>query len=460
MIGIIILGVGLVMVATMFPVAWTRARTLNEFTTERAANDTAHDAVRSLTRVSTASVGASSFLGDLTYDPQDPSNPNDEYLIEACPGFATLPAPGSAAPAPYAPPDWVHALHLENYPVARVGPPASPVDEEPWRLQDPVRRLEQDLQDLQVNSPPMYDLMSRFSFFMPRIALWQRVYPTMPPRPLNTDLDAVTAWEQDLDRVRYAFAVFHRLQQPISVTSVPELERTKTSARAFDMYYVLLRRGQPTYRYARQDPLSAPSPCQLSTVVVTPAAVDPNDQPDVMFPVAWRVQVQFPGQFPRTLKLRNNPAAPGRPSNATGIPTEIEVPPANAPGSDPEKFAWVQMFQPGTRFIDEITGMVFRVNKRRLNADGTQATLTLDREVFLNDIEIPEPDIDPRCPSCTTLDVDDPDAAADPAELLRTVWVFPPPVEARANPTDPLVFVGAQPVVSIEVRTLTIGPTY
>ena len=35
MIGITILGLGMVMVATIFPVAWNRARTLSEYTVQR-----------------------------------------------------------------------------------------------------------------------------------------------------------------------------------------------------------------------------------------------------------------------------------------------------------------------------------------------------------------------------------------------------------------------------------------
>jgi hypothetical protein len=188
-------------------------------------------------------------------------------------------------------------------------------------------------------------------------------------------------------------------------------------------------------------------------MAVTPEAADPSVNPDVMLPVAWRVQVQFPNN----LTLRNGPPSTG-PSNATGIPTEIEVPPPTSTANATAKFMWLQMFQPGTKFIDEITGMMFRVNKRRLNAAADQATLTLDQEVFLNDIDLPEED--PRCGSCSPINVNDPLARADPVELLRTVWVFPPPVEPRASAADPLVFVGAQPVVSIDVRTLTIGPTY
>ena len=45
-----------------------------------------------------------------------------------------------------------------------------------------------------------------------------------------------------------------------------------------------------------------------------------------------------------------------------------------------------------------------------------------------------------------------------PGERIRTVWVFPPPVQAeRARPGVP-VFNGAQPVVGIDVRALSISP--
>ena len=66
MIAIIILGLGLLMVATMFPVAWTRARDLAEFTNHNTASQAAQTTVQMLCRVYNPAIGlsVSSFLGD------------------------------------------------------------------------------------------------------------------------------------------------------------------------------------------------------------------------------------------------------------------------------------------------------------------------------------------------------------------------------------------------------------
>ena len=47
----------------------------------------------------------------------------------------------------------------------------------------------------------------------------------------------------------------------------------------------------------------------------------------------------------------------------------------------------------------------------------------------------------------------------DPNERIRTVWVFPPPVAPRTVASDRIpVWDGPQPVVGIDVRTMTINP--
>ena len=82
MIAIVILGLGLLMVATMFPIAWTKARTLAEFTNQSSITEAASTTVRLLTRVARPIPGGppfqsqTSFLGD--YEPNDdPSNGPD-----------------------------------------------------------------------------------------------------------------------------------------------------------------------------------------------------------------------------------------------------------------------------------------------------------------------------------------------------------------------------------------------
>ena len=203
-----------------------------------------------------------------------------------------------------------------------------------------------------------------------------------------------------------------------------------------------LRQPTPDQAATSPAPAATPDPFDLRGGPVTPRALGPAE--DVVLPVAWRVQVQFPTRLQKR-------------SAATGIPTEIEVPPPGIGGGDAVEAMVVEMFPAGARFIDEIGGQVFRVANRRVTgANGDQAFLTLDREGVVEDLDVSlavEGDgfSNYRCPSCT-------DGVADAAELLRTVWVFPPPVEpGRAN-SAPLTFAGGQPVVDIDVRTLTVTP--
>jgi len=116
----------------------------------------------------------------------------------------------------------------------------------------------------------------------------------------------------------------------------------------------------------------------------------------------------------------------------------------------------VQMFPAGTQFIDEITGNIYRVVKRRIADNiGESSILTLDREVVAEDIDLPSGD--PRCsdPDCIP-------GTVVPLERLRTVWVFPPAVDRSlsGDPNTPTPqFDGPAPVVDIQVGTLSISPS-
>ena len=183
-----------------------------------------------------------------------------------------------------------------------------------------------------------------------------------------------------------------------------------------------------------------PNPHDLTAPLLVPAALPPSE--DVMFPVPWRVQVWIPAGA--TLPF---------PDFETGIPTEIEVPaPANptSPTVPIDAPFMVDMFPTGAWFIDEINGEIYRVTKRRVSVAGDKAFLTLHREMMFADVEI----LDEYHP-CGGVCID---GMIVPAERLRTVWVFPPPVEAVRGPDDVPVFSGSQPVVSIELRGLNVFP--
>ena len=429
MIGIVILGFGLVMVATMFPVAWSRARTLSQYTVERAITENAHTTVRALVRVSSVSRNVTSFEGDPLCDPGiDGVVSASDKAISACGGVRSD--------------DRVHALHMENVQIAN----RRFADENPWKLADPGDPGDRlvYLGDRDDGELVGQDVVEQ-SFFRKRISFHERLFPPMSRRqevdPLTGEFTgADERWDNELDTRRFCWAVFHRLRAPVvddsSGTKINCVTDELGGARSFDMYYVTLRRGQSTFRYARQDPGFTPNPCDLTISPVPPAALDPDK--DVMFPVPWRVQVQFRDEF----AFDDVP---------TGIPTEIDVPPDGGSFDDSETLMFIQMFQRGTRFIDEINGQVYEVIEQRVSsATGKdKATLTLDREVLFDDLHIPN--ADPRCEPCDDTQLID-------LELLRTVWVFPPPVEPRSAADAPVIFNGSPPTVAIDIRTLSVAP--
>ena len=98
------------------------------------------------------------------------------------------------------------------------------------------------------------------------------------------------------------------------------------------------------------------------------------------------------------------------------------------------------MIQRGSFLIDELSGKVYRVTDREidpLNPD--RALLTLDQEITF-----------------VELDADGSGGPTlDPGEALRTVWVYPPPVERVGGV---VTFTGPQPVVGIDVRRMTFSP--
>ncbi|RME38865.1 MAG: hypothetical protein D6788_06555 [Planctomycetota bacterium] len=420
MIGIVILGLGMVLVATMFPVAWQRTRRMSEYTVSRTVADSTRAAIRSLLRVTgpDADTNHTSLMGDLLFF-EDASAVDYDRPISACGGWPSDP--------------WVHPLHLENI---RVDKPQNRgfIPEDLWQLQDSLGNLQRAL-----NDPDLDPDVIRSSFFTPQLRFAQRVYPPLRPRK-NVDKKGLfqgedASWDEALGTRRFALGIFHRLREPLSTFAVLQ---TLRETRLFDVYVVTLRRPQPAARYARQDPTTAPNLCNLNNAPVAPAPLPPEN--DVLLPVPWRVQVEFRGTIP--------PAA-----EATGIPAEVHVPPKDLNASPDVKAMIVQMFPPGTRWIDEVSGQVYRVVKRRLaDRAGTEAVLTLDREVVLEDLDHPVfngfPSLcDPNAPGVLA-----------PCERVRTVWVYPPAVEPRAPDEALLVFDGPTPVVDIQVETLVLTP--
>ncbi len=424
MIGIVILGLGMTMVAIMFPVAWDRARRLNDFTIERTATAAAHATIKSLVPGTNygvidgdLTVTSAGFAGDLIFSPISGGKiiaVNRQWPSDT----------------------WVHALNTQNVQVEN----RRFVSENPWILEHAT-----NLRDSEWDGHVADELLVN-SYLTSRIDFHQRIYPPMDRRQ---NVDPVTGvftdphpqWADALDTRRFFWAVLHRLREPVGPTflnpsneHVALADEAKRQSRSFDLYYVLLRRARSTLRYARQDPTfsATPDPYDLTAPAVTPKALGPEF--DVMFPIAWRAQVEFPTGY--TLALTR--------ADVVGIPTEVTVPPTGITGEAGRLS--VQLFPAGTRFIDEVTGEIFRVVQRRvIGTDEDQALLTLDREVTLEFLLLSQ---DPRCGG------DD-----GCAPFIRTVWVFPPPVEPRGSVGDPLIFTGSSPVIEITIRTLNAAPT-
>jgi len=452
MIAIVILGLGLVMVASMFPVAWKRARQLSEHTVHSAVVESAHTTVAALVRVGNSEFlegPAPSFMGDLIFDATATGTFGTGRLFEAADTR-------------------VHLLHLENVALPTPGG-GSPQ----WRFtaENPHALEMAGSAGCMFEYPPDTEEYQARTFLMPRVRFHQRVYPPLPARINVSSNDTFTPgsetqdprWDALFQECGYCWAVFHRLRidpggapfgpymDPPCDLPDPETEQTETDLdraveyidkpRPYDLYYVTLRRPQATHRYAQQNITTAPDPFDPDAAFMTPEVMGPDQ--DCVLPVPWRVQVYFP----YLQAVQDDISA----YEETGIPTEVEV---NTPNRRTAEMV-VDMFQKGSYFIDEITGKVFRVTRRRIARDSSgvrEAYVTVEREVFPEEL-----DVHPGYrgweggADCTL-------GLLDPVDVNRTVWVFPPPVEPREAAGRPLVFSGPHPVVGVDIRTLTVLP--
>ncbi|MHC5110316.1 MAG: type II secretion system protein [Planctomycetota bacterium] len=478
MIAIVILGLGMVMVSTMFPVAMDRARKLTDATKSSSVIDAAQSHVLLTTRVN--GVRGTSFVGDMIIATDSGGSPRLISLSDTR----------------------VHLLHMENLLVGDAASNAprgfTPTRLRPW--QDELLPWHIDPPDFVpgvVAAYPMNlsaqgdnfcsDFPDHFclgSIQDAQTRFEDRVYPPLRPRTgLNPDLSGTfggsgstddTEWDEQFNTRKYAWAVLHRLTQPIGpmrtddsvnldVLTQNAIEASN-SVRTMDMFYVVLRRPNPVFRFARQDPATAPNifPAShadsngdtynyelTSTPDRLPVALPPEN--DVLLPEPWRVQIQIPDSIVSQI-------------NSTGIPTEIEVPPrsvvSGSVSATAEQVTMLgEMFRKGTRFIDEVNGQVYRVVKRRLSDFGQGSgdifgyILTLDREITVEDVEdqIPQARFEPPCIDCVA-------GVADPQERLRTVWVFPPPVLAERADDGVVIYDGPQTVVDIQVRPTAFSP--
>lgn len=409
MIAVVILGLGLIMVATMYPVAWKRTRDLAEFTTHQTVSANADTHVRALLRPAGPNLDVAHFAGDLIFDPASMANAASLIYSDTR----------------------VHAVNMENIQAASGGSQRVLIAEDPWRLEYAV--------DL-FTDPRAAELPARLldnSYVIPRISLGDRLVSPLPPRSEPFD-SPDPAWDAQFESRRFAWAVFSRLRDyvgPDPVTNpafhVDQAARAVAETRTFDMYYVTLRRPQALRTYARQSDVlgDSPDPTFLNAAESVGYSAMPRAN-DLMLPTPWRVKLQFSD----ALVSRSSPSE---------LPAEVVVPAGSGPGY------LVDMFPVGAHFIDEINGLAYQVEQRKVSGTGNNRTalLTLDKEIFFDDVNLVgyQP-----CETC------DP-TVLDPEELARTVWVFPPPVE-RDDSGALIGFTGPPPVVDIDVVTVNLTP--
>lgn len=508
MIAVVILGLGLLMVATLFPVSWLSARKLAEHTTTLSCQEAAHQTLETLLKVDGADepsavllAGDQMKIGDCTPCEGAPTAAASSTYVQGSPG---VPIPR------------VHAFNMAN--VLFEGKRQF-VSENVWDLErttlgEIVRVADgDDVYDYQylgqacaidgdAGNDLEYNLSGRAkggvairSFLTPIVALQDRVYPPLPNRP-TSDFTKWTAedqrWDDSLGTRRYAWSAFYRFDTEYVKNSAEDLDPSRDGCSPLDgeplrtysdssidatrlmtVYYATLRRPRANMRYARQDPESVPHPDPRQALRDGPTQIAAlGSDKDLMFPSPWRVQVLLPEKIGSRARCAdpddNDPS-----KCPTGVATEITVNDAKLGRIDGSSPSWVvDLFDRGTIFIDELSGQIYRVEKRRLTDDDTVAHLTLDREIVIEDkginfgdddsISNCDPSSDPDCSPCESFKKPPWDVPGnrylDDCERLRTVWVFPPPVQGGRGAGEPLTFDGSPPVVDISVRTLTIAP--
>jgi len=247
MIAIVILGLGLIMVATMFPVAWDRARKLNE--RSLTPNVTANARIDlssllhcgTLTRAAPTSLpaqpvwvlGAGSFAGDLFFDPTLPKTESGQFFLN----HKAILSYSDAR---------VHALNVENMLVTPIGTGSVLVSENPWKIEHITANAFQHNEEFcgdnfrSANDPnfvpweppdssnqsmkflkQQHDLACGTAnatgytggrlFYSAQIKFEDRIHPAMPPMPTapGAQLDQ---WNATLATRRFGWAILHRLR--------------------------------------------------------------------------------------------------------------------------------------------------------------------------------------------------------------------------------------------------------
>ncbi len=451
MIAVVILGVGLLITSSMFPIAWYKAREVAEAAKISNSVDTAQFTLSMLAN---------------TYQPDADDDVERFFAGVFLPGGVANDSLPKEQDEKLLPDTRIQHLALGNYladdlwsvednPLQSSSPDAVPVSDTTWLLND----------TLLLRFPPdPLDVRDWTSWSRPIVRPHARLLPPIDSQPSpwdssDTDYDpiAVGLWKEQFEAARYCWSAFYRLDD------IAQAEMPSAGRRVATIYYVLLHRPGAA-RYARQEGYDAKSSKwdskkRLDSPRARPAAHD------VALPVPWRIMASLVNS-----SLPDCPEDPDKPvPEELGLQSEIEV--------DDEVLA--EMLQIDTQLIDDRTGQIFRVVQRR-EIDYPNVVLTLDGEYTWHDTCDTELKLFPKDPgeveenwknrhkwlsdNCSRSQEEycecGEDAATwtiDPNPQDRVYWVFPPPVESTSDEGVPY-FDGTSPVVSIEVKRLAIDP--
>jgi hypothetical protein len=464
LIAVVILGIGLLITSSMFPIAWYKAREVAESAIIPSLANTAETHLKLACRPSR---------------PQpDPANPM--YTSSFFPGDWFPAIQGAPEPAVVYPDTRVHHLSTGNYLADTAEdfveePPGSgtfvPVADDSWKLEDNLDVM-------------LRDTMWALAFFGnsdtargPQLRAHARLSPPMEARRLareNPDPLEVAHWEERFELRRHCWSVFYKfndlpgleysifsqdlngdgnpLDQPDVAQKYIIANQRMKQKRTLTAYFFTLKRPVGA-RYVRQEGFDPDSSASKPIDPANPIAMPntPTEPNDVRLPVPWRFEAELV-----TLPSDGQP----------GVPSEILV--TNA--------LMANVLDAGFVLLDDRTGQVMKVTNRREVSGGV--VLTLDRDYTAAEIEkrpdyepalrdngsISEKaiynwmmagewsklgcDIDPNTAGCDVLKEDAPEK--------RTFWVFLPPVDAERNSDGTPNFNGSQPVVGVEMRQITL----
>jgi len=463
MIAVVILGVGLLMEASMFPIAWTKARDQIEETNVGNAVTSAEAIVNTKFRIARFLPDVAQGFGDDGFS-ANPPGWTWQSNIHDCFTKGQTSFPGDLGIFPrgggfHGTDNRVHPLNAYNlaadptvYESAAAG-----IDWLPALMNEAFVPDEPHLLETADAMAIVRNVQGARSVPEPQVLLEARLLPAQPlkleprgpnavPSSASDQALVIDNWYARLRGRRYAWAALVRLnngdalrttldQEGITYDSmaIGGLNRaTWDDPRVFTVYYATLRRTQSGSRFPRQEFRNGEGQ-DWPPVIPDGTVAEPQAMPaafDTVLPTPWRVQVYVP-----------NPVDTTDANAVRGVPGEVIANSGSSDLSGETGDIVTKILPRGAWFIDELSGQVYTVTRRRLYDNDSRAILTVDKEITREDLA-PNRDLNEYI---------------EDRDRLRTVWVYPPPAEAARLDGKP-VFEGVQPVIGIETRTLVVRP--